>query len=500
MVRAALTLLLLAWMQAGVAAVRLDAQVDRKELVLGESLTLEIRVRDRQDTQSLDALKLDQLQSDYDVRGVSRSRRSTTRRGREETTDIVTVTLYPLRAGQLRIPPLTFLGAASKPIPILVLQSGPSTPRVLIRPSIEPARPLVRQGATLTLDVLDDGSLQWPPMAPITAAGMHLRELPESQREATVDGVKYTVHRHAWSATPLRDGNLIVRFPMLEATKFGARLRYAAPPLMFAADPVPAYLPVHVPVGKPEIGTEPLPDSIAVNRPLNWQLTVRGSGISEEGIAKLLAASLGDSEAMRFYAPKIREEADTSPVRTLHVTLPFQALRSGKLALPEIAIPYYDPRSGRLERLVLPAQVIVVTNPAMQNATRLAMGLWILVLSGWLAHWLGKALHRVRVRRASMRRIAQAADAAELKQALLAFAAGHPATLRQWLAQLSATHGPSARLAGLVQQLEQACYDGAEHAESFARLKAELVDALKHLRPTPRCSLLGTRRKVISFS
>jgi hypothetical protein len=229
MVRAALTLLLLAWMQAGVAAVRLDAQVDRKELVLGESLTLEIRVRDRQDTQSLDALKLDQLQSDYDVRGVSRSRRSTTRRGREETTDIVTVTLYPLRAGQLRIPPLTFLGAASKPIPILVLQSGPSTPRVLIRPSIEPARPLVRQGATLTLDVLDDGSLQWPPMAPITAAGMHLRELPESQREATVDGVKYTVHRHAWSATPLRDGNLIVRFPMLEATahvrgRSGARL------------------------------------------------------------------------------------------------------------------------------------------------------------------------------------------------------------------------------------------------------------------------------------
>jgi hypothetical protein len=497
MVRTALALLLLAWMQAGVAGLRLDAQADKKELVLGEALTLEVRVRDRQEMQSLDALKLDALNADFDVRGVSRSRQSTTRKGREETADVLTMTLYPLRAGQLHIPPLTFLGAASKSLPVSVLLSGPNTPRVLIRSGIAPARPLLRQGATLTLDVLDDGSLQWSPLAPVAAAGMHLRELPESQREATVDGVKYTLHRHAWAATPLRDGNLVVRFPMLEATKFGVRLRYAAAPLMFAVDPVPAYLPVHVPVGKPEIRAEPLPADIAVNRPLNWQLTVRGSGIGEEGIAKLLAAALGNSEAIRFYAPKIRVEAATSAVQTLHVTLPFQALRSGDVALPEIAIPYYDPQNGRLERLVLPAQSIVVTNPAWQAATRIATGLAALALSGWLAYRLGKALRRMRLRRASLRRIAQAADAAQLKEALLAFGATRPATLGQWLA---ARHEANAKLAGLVQQLELACYGGATTVESFARLKAELVDALKRLRPAPRRALLGARRKVTSFS
>jgi len=497
MVRLALALLLLVWMQAGVGAVRLDVQADRKELVLGEALTLEIRVRDRADAQSLDALKLDALQADYDVRGVSRSRQSTTRKGREETADVVTVTLYPLRAGRLRIPPLEFMGAASKPIPVSVLLSGPNTTRVLIRPGVEPARPLVRQGATLTLDVLDDGSLQWPPVSPVAAAGMHLRELPESQREATVDGVKYTLHRHAWAATPLRDGNLVVRFPMLDATKFGAHLRYAAPPLMFAADPVPAFLPVHVPVGKPEIRAEPLPASIAVNRPLNWQLTVQGSGISEEGIAKLLAAALGDSGAIRFYAPKIQADAPTSTIRTLHVTLPFQALRSGDAALPEIAIPYYDPTSGRLERLVLPAQSVVVTNPLRQAATRLATGLAALALAGWLAYRLGQAVRRMRSRRASLRRIAQAVDAAQLKQALLAFDPRRPATLGQWLA---ATHEANAKLAGLVQQLEQACYGGAAQAAGFARLKAELVDMLKRLHPAPRRALLGARRKVTSIS
>lgn len=496
MVRIALALLLLAWMQGGVAAVRLDVQADKKELVLGESLTLEIRVQGRADALSLDALKLDLLQADYDVRGVSRSRQSTTRKGREETTDVVTVTLYPLRAGPLLIPPLTFLGAASKPIPVSVLLSGPNTPRVLIRSGIAPARPLLRQGATLTLDVLDDGSLQWSPVAPVMAAGMHLRALPESQHEVTVDGVKYTLHRHAWAATPLRDGNLMVRFPMLDATKFGARLRYAAPPLMFVADAVPAYLPVHVPVGKPEIRAEPLPVGIAVNRPLNWQLTVQGSGISEEGIAKLLAASLGDSEAIRFYAPEIHAEAATSPIQTLHVTLPFQALRSGDVVLPEIAIPYYDPPSGRLERLVLPAQTVVVTNPLHQAATRVMTGVVALALVGWLAYRLGKAVRRLHLRRASLRRVARAADAGQLKEALLAFGAHRPATLGQWLA---ATHGANAKLADLALQLEQACYGGAEQAASFARLKAELVDNLKRLRPAPRRALLGARRKVTSF-
>ena len=482
MVRLALALLLLAWMQTGVAGVRLGVQADRKELVLGEALTLEIRVQGRADTQSLDALKLDVLQADFDVRGVSRSRQSTTRKGREEATDVVTVTLYPLRAGQLRITPLTFLGAASKPIPVLVLLSGPNTPRVLIRPGIQPARPLVRQGATLTLDVYDDGSLQWQPMAPVVAAGMHLRALPESQREATVDGVKYTLHRHAWAATPLRDGNLVVRFPMLDATKFGARLRYAAPPLMFAADPVPAYLPVHVPVGRPAIRAEPLPAGIAVNRPLNWQLTVSGSGISEEGIAKLLAASLGDSETMRFYAPKIQADAATSAIRTLHVTLPFQALRAGDVALPEIAIPYYDPQSGRLERLVLPAKSLVVTNPLRQAATRIMTGLAALALAGWLAYRLGMTARRLRARRASLRRIAQAADAAQLKQALLAFGARRHATLGQWLAPLPATHDAREKLAGLVPQLEQACYGNIQQEENFVRLKGQIVEAMRRAR------------------
>jgi hypothetical protein len=482
MVRVALALLLLAWMQTGVAGVRLDVQADRKELVLGEALTLEVRVQGRAEAQSLDALKLDQLQADYDVRGVSRSRQSTTRKGREETTDVVTMTLYPLRSGQLHIPPLTFMGTASKPIPVSVLLSGPNTPRVLIRPGMAPARPLVRQGATLTLDILDDGSLQWQPMAPVAAAGMHLRALPESQREATVDGVKYTLHRHAWAATPLRDGNLVVRFPMLDATKFGARLRYAAPPLMFAADPVPAYLPVHVPVGRPAIRAEPLPASIAVNRPLNWQLTVQGSGISEEGIAKLLAASLGDSATIRFYAPKIRADAATSAIRTLHVTLPFQALRAGDAALPEIAIPYYDPQSGRLERLVLPAQTVVVTSPLRQAATRVLTGLAALLLAGWLAYRLGKAVRRMRARRDSLRRIAQASDAAQLKEALLAFGARRHATLRQWLAQLPATHDASKKLAGLAQQLEQACYGTIKQEKSFVRLKGEIVEAMKRAR------------------
>ena len=484
MVRAALALLLLAWMHAGAAGVRLDAQTDKKELALGEALTLELRVKDRQEAQSLDELKLDALQADYDVRGISRSRQSSTRKGREETTDVVTMTLYPLRSGNLSIPSLRFLDATSKPITISVLLSGPNTPRVLIRPGIEPARPLVRQGAMLTLDVYDDGSLRWSPVAAIAAAGMHLRALPESQREETVDGVKYTVHRHAWAATPLRDGNLVVRFPMLDATKFGARLRYAAPPLMFAADAVPAYLPVHVPVGKPEIRAEPLPADIAVNRPLNWQLTVQGSGISEEGIAKLLAASLGNAETIRFYAPKIRSDAATSPLQTMHVTLPFQALRSGEVAPPEIAIPYFDPASGRLERLVLPAQTVVATNPLWQAATRLATGLAALLISGWLAYRLGRAARRFRSRRASLGRIAHAADATQLKEALLAFGAREPATLRQWLAELPGKHDE--RLAGLVQQLEQACYASIEGKESFVRLKGEIVAAMKRTRTTAR--------------
>ncbi len=46
---------------------------------------------------------------------------------------------------------------------------------------------------------------------------------------------------------------------MLAAVKFGKRLRYPAPAVVFQASRVLAYLPVHVPVGKESLAPGPLP-------------------------------------------------------------------------------------------------------------------------------------------------------------------------------------------------------------------------------------------------
>ncbi|MFA6904570.1 MAG: hypothetical protein WC236_15965, partial [Gallionellaceae bacterium] len=263
----------------------------------------------------------------------------------------------------------------------------------------------------LVLEIYDDGSLQWSVPQEITATGAHQRRLAESQREEVLEGTRYTVHRYAWALMPLSEGSMKIAFPMLDAFKFGSRLRYAVAPLLINAAPVPAYLPVHVPIGKPLLTMEPLPAEIAVGRPLNWVFTLQGESLSAEGTGKLLA-SIRDSETLRFYPPEISQsgnERATTATQTLRVTLPFVPLRTGTLQLPDIDLPYYDPAGARVESVTVQGAQFEVVNPLWQNVQKITPGFIALLALVAAAYSLSKTLRRILKIRLSLRVIRNAA-------------------------------------------------------------------------------------------
>ena len=70
-----------------------------------------------------------------------------------------------------------------------------------------------------------------------------------------------------WPLLALKSGGQSVTFPILDAYKFGQRLRYPVTAVTFRALPAPAYLPLYLPIGQPAVRAEPLPQEIFLGRP-----------------------------------------------------------------------------------------------------------------------------------------------------------------------------------------------------------------------------------------
>jgi hypothetical protein len=463
-------------------ATTLTARVDKDQVVLGGAVVLEITSVAPGDARPLDRLSLDELMADFEVLDASVGTRTVA----GQTTQTLTASLYPRRPGRARIPAWRVPNARSAPIDITVRESGPDRGRVLIRLGVEPDRPHVRAGAVLYLDIYDPNDLAWSAPEPVPGAGVHLRALAESQRTETLDGERYSVLRYNWAATALRDGAIEVAFEVLRARKFGLPLRYSVPKFSFTVQPVPAWLPVHVPIGAPEIRMGAPPEVWPVGRPVNWSFRITGSGLSANGLKQLLAATLDQGSAVQWYAPQVEavdEARPRTPRQSFQVTIPVQALEHGAAQLPQVRVPYFDVEHGRLDVIEIPGARIAAVSAARVNAWRAFVVVLVLPLAaGVLYHAVG-AWRRARRRREMFARITRAQSAGEIKSALLELSGRRDTprslTLRRWResAGVSADSEPAAWAA----QLERACYAGS--ADDVATLKAR---APRVLRALPR--------------
>ncbi|NWG87953.1 MAG: BatD family protein [Hydrogenophilaceae bacterium] len=476
MVRLALACLALSVSHAALA---LNAQLDRKHVALGEPLTLSISGK----AASLEQLDLAPLKAEFEVfaRTLSRS----------DAQGILQLTLYPLKSGRLAIPALGSGRDRSRALPVQVNTSSEFMPAVSLKLYTEPAQPFVRQPTRLTLEICDDGSLDWKrPALPLTSLAQH-RALGEEQIEIEQEGMRCTAHRYHWAVLPTQAGEIRLVLPALEAGKFGQRLRLPPPPAVFSAAAVPAWLPLNVPVGKPMVSAETLPGESPLQRPLVWRFSVDG-GYSIDGLKALLALHLQPHREWNAYPPTVETlapEDRNSPLNRLAVTLYALPESAGPLALPALTLPYFDPATARLEKIALPAQQVRVIDPLWRKlgylAALLAGSAALLVL----LNLLHKEMLWRRARRRILLAIRNAADPAELGRTLRGFSFVQnekpAATLGQWLERIGRQARTSTAMAELVAALEARRY--GLHFIALADLQAQAMTAISGLRP--RCRL-----------
>lgn len=179
--------------------------------------------------------------------------------------------------------------------------------------------------------------------------------------------------------------------------------------------------------------------------PLTWTVTVRGLGIAGEEMPDLKPQmQLGGT--FKVYAETPEISLDKKPGGMVaeavwrEVMLPQKA---GALSLPSIAIAYFDPRQGRIDKVSAPAihlnvaaakqseahvvfqadpsrpgyraQLIPDTARWWKSVAVVVSLLWLLTLALWLSpvRRIAAWIRRGRARRASMRQVLVARDAGE---------------------------------------------------------------------------------------
>lgn len=426
--------------------------LDRQTLALGEPLTLRItRAADAADT-PLDALDLVPLRRDFDLQ-----ERTLGRDGLQEN---LLLTLYPRRLGRIELPTL---GRPGRALSVTVTNGSDTVPRVHWKLTLDPDQPLVRQATTFTLEACDDGMLLWKRPSLPSSEGLLLRSLGETEIITQRGGQRCTAHRWHWALLPTAAGQATVHLPVMEASKFGKRLRFAPPTLTVTAQALPAWLPTEAAVGQPEVVVEPLPAQAVLNQPLAWRLRVTGT-YSAQALQTLLRLQIRqnvDPPELAAYAPRVETQSTMTPAPQYLVTLYLQPRARGTWQVPELQLPWYDPQNGRLQQVRIPGTRIEVVDPTdkrwLTAAAVLAGLLAAASVLAWLWKTMGWRLHRRRV----LKRLAQSSTPEALCQELLAFrllqGAEPAATLRTWQTRMLAQF-TSNGLDELVETLERNRY------------------------------------------
>ena len=414
MVRSAFIALLFALVVTPATAARLSASLDKKISTLGEPVQL--RIMGNTDLSSLD---LAPLKNEFEV--FSSAVSGGTQNGNVQS--VLEATLYPLRSGKLTLPTLALGNARSQS---LLLDVQPA--KISLRAWVAPDAPMVREAATLHLEIRDEGDLTWNAPTQLDAPNIHLRAQGETTRESLLDGVALRLREYRWSLLALKNGGQSVAFPILDTYKFGQRLRYPVTAVTFRALPAPAYLPLYLPIGKPSVRAEPMPAEILVDRPTSRVLEIDAPGLSAEGAQRSL--QYDPPLGIRFYAPNV------APVtidgrETLRVTLSFVAEETDVSGFPEIKLPYFDPKTMRVETLIIPAARLIVRDPLREKIYTAGLMLFAILCLIWIGIKGWPWMQRWRAKRLWLARLDASTDPPTLYRVLTHDAPWHANTLRQ---------------------------------------------------------------------
>lgn len=377
-----------------VQAATVHAFLDRSEVSLGDTVTLNI-----QSDGSLGNPDLSALQKDFEVLGTSKSSSVQIVNGKTSRTEQLGIALRPLRAGTLTIPALDIGGGTTQALTLQVGAapsggSGKTGDPVFMQASVQSSSPWVGQQTVYTVRLYYlpgvDGALGDP-----SAAGARLVPLDRDHRY-TVDrnGYTYMVMERSWALLPQRAGAITVHGPAFQGQQMGSGIPRALlnnpqallnnpqallnMPLRGFGNPVRASAPeVRLEARTPPAGAGqpwlpargmqlrlsgvPADGKVDGSAPLTVTLSISAVGQPADALPE---PELPAIPGARVYPDQSQESTDNhgewlKGTRTRSFAI--VPSRNGTLTIPAITLAWWDVESDHAEQASVPAHTLTVS-------------------------------------------------------------------------------------------------------------------------------------------
>ncbi len=385
-----LVVLLLAGFTAQAATI--TASLDRRNAVVGETVTLILQTNDTDQSMDTD---LAVLEGDFDVL----DRRSETQmsfvNGSKTAYVRLVVTLEPKRTGIIQIPALKFPGASSVPLTLKV-SAAPAPPpggpepvfiEVAVLPDAGPYYVLSQVG--LTVRIFYQANLTEAAISPPAPVQASVRLLDEVSYQAVRNGVEYRVLERHYAVFPERSGSLAIPPMQLsgrllerpsdrlwQPTARGRRVRVASEPLTLEISPRPAeYTGANWLPARRITLSQKIPDSVTlhVGEPVTRTIIIDAVGLEENMLEEPVWPDMPDTRVYPDQPQGISRDDGKWVLGHKEFRYAIVPESAGELVLPEIRLDWWDTAANRQRTAVLPEyRVTVLPSELVPPAASLA--------------------------------------------------------------------------------------------------------------------------------
>lgn len=364
---AALILLML-FSRPALAAAR--AWLEQPQVVLGESVTLNVETDDVSA-----APDLAPLMADFALEGQSNSRSVRFVNGRMTSKTIYAVILAPKRAGELPIPSLRVGGQRTAPLTLSVAAAATApapagaigNASAFLETEIDDPNPYVQQsvGVTVRLNYavpLVSGQLDLDP--PEGALLQRVGEITQSSRE--INGRRYNTAERRFLLVPERSGALTIPGPRFEGRGAGnwmddllggnsreMRIRGASRTLQVRAQPAAAPQP-WLPLRDLRLRYVAAPQSLRAGEAATLAIEVTALGATQAQMPELPPPSVPGAQV--FAEPPQYDETFAGGTPQVKLTRRYSVVpaKTGRLAIPGLSMAWWDVRTGTAKTASLP--------------------------------------------------------------------------------------------------------------------------------------------------
>ncbi len=385
------------------AAQTFEAKVNRSSLPEGETFLLTVELEGATSNKTPD---FEALNDDFTIYSVANAYRTNIINGNVSTSQQWNLVMMPNKSGRLTIPAIRLENYKTQPLTINVGDAGTSAktttqsenrPKYTIAAEVDNKKPYVQQQINYTLILQDSGGLQgeeptfqatndndWiikslgaPEISTQNINGANVREIkfhyalfPQRSGQLEIPAVRFNGYylsgerRTDPFANLFNDDMFIGGFGMADVFATRTPVILAAKPIKINVLPAAKENGEHwwLPAENVKLYAEFKPEQpkFAVGEAISRNIYLQATGVIDSQLPELKFAS---ASGVKQYPekPQTAMSVDKGKIIALekvaNVYIPTEA---GKVTLPEISVNWFNVKSGKMEKAILPAMTVAV--------------------------------------------------------------------------------------------------------------------------------------------